>query len=1052
MSTLKQEHTPELMPPPHRGPHNSLWLLACLLLALVQVRWAGYQLGVGNQSIQVAFLQRLHDAALFPRDVMVNLTLDRYPSLFFRALAHVVGLVEFEHLYLALHLLATLGVFVAVAALARVMFRSHWAGLVAGLFLLAGHHHALAGEVLYSNGFTHTWAVFPLLLMALGLWYADWHYAAFALTGALCNAHALEAGQLGLVLVFWALASGRRLGWRKVGGLLAVLALFALPAIVLLLRRHPSFDPLWLQLTRLRSGLHSFPSTWWRPGNADVPRFALAVALGALALSLAPTGAPLRKTLLLTAAAGAMFVVGTVFTEAWPNATVVRAQLFRSSRFVLVVALVTIAWGCWQAWTLPWAGGGDGRRWRGGLEFLSAALTALALIVPPAIVLLPVALAVATLVALINRRLLWQQAALAGAAALICLVAWRQIQFVVPGLSPEFSWRSAFSSSGPGMTGWLVLTAVAALWFLAQQSLSRGQAELVAAVAAGSGVALAVTLGPALLRPPASDAAWCDVQRWAQAHTPVDALFLTPAQESGFRMLSQRSVVGEWRDGTQLYFSADFTKPWWERMNALQPGMRLAPDGQRLLVRGKSLGQLEDEPLIALARQFGATHVVVPAEETRRLMMLYTNAVWGVYRPQIAPPAVQQSSLLARQAAFLREVALPNIEKHRKSDVRLQIVAADGRPLYDAQYRVTQTASAFGFGVSLPPRGADPDTNRLARVRDLFNFTVIRDPAWWATIEPEPGQRQSADLEATLAWCHEQGVASEVSSLGGVPPAWLRSWPVTNQVTRLVEHAQDLVGRYGERVTYWQVTDCGVLLAGASNVIVRLREQYPQSKLGLSDAGRFWSPFEGAVRDADLERGLEDARRLREQGAPVDFVALRGHQPWGVWADVNTIYAVLDEFARESLPVHITEFAVPSAGTIEGSVRRGSWDAKLQADYCRLFYTVCYSHPSVAAINYLELGPGTRVPDAGLFGADGRPKPALAALRDLITKQWRTRLTGTLPLDGRLAFRGFQGDYELTVTLKGGQMARAVFAVAPGRANDLRFELAAATGKLTLVK
>ena len=120
------------------------------------------------------------------------------------------------------------------------------------------------------------------------------------------------------------------------------------------------------------------------------------------------------------------------------------------------------------------------------------------------------------------------------------------------------------------------------------------------------------------------------------------------------------------------------------------------------------------------------------------------------------------------------------------------------------------------------------------------------------------------------------------------------------------------------------------------------------------------------------------------------------------------------------MPVHITEFAVPSAGSIEGPVRRGSWDAKLQAEYCRLFYTVCYSHPAVAAINYLEPGPATRVPGIGLFEADGKPKPALTALQDLITRQWRTRLSGKLPLDGRVAFRGFHGDYELTVTLKGG--------------------------------
>jgi hypothetical protein len=38
-----------------------LWLLVCVLLALVQIPWAGYQLGVGNQGVQVAFLEKLQN-------------------------------------------------------------------------------------------------------------------------------------------------------------------------------------------------------------------------------------------------------------------------------------------------------------------------------------------------------------------------------------------------------------------------------------------------------------------------------------------------------------------------------------------------------------------------------------------------------------------------------------------------------------------------------------------------------------------------------------------------------------------------------------------------------------------------------------------------------------------------------------------------------------------------------------------------------------------------------------------------------------------------------
>ena len=1011
-------------PPPAataRAPRNSLGLLACLLLALVQVLWAGYQLGVGNQSIQVAFLWKRMDPALFPRDAMVNTTLARYPSLFFHALAPLARVIELEHLYLALHLATAIGVLVAVAALVRAMFGSRGAGFVALLFLLAGHHTSLAEQSLYSSGLTHTWAVFPVMIAALALLYAERHWAAFAITGALVNFHALEAGQLGFCLGVWALGNWPRLGWRKLAGLLVVMAACAAPAAWLALRAHETFDAQWMQLMHIRSALHSFPSAWWRAGNPEIPRFALIFALAALAWTPRPERSPTTRWLVVGVAV--LFVAGYLFTEVWPHPVAVRAQLFRSSRFLLVLLLAYIAWGCRQGWVA------------GRLEFGVATLTALAIAVPPASVLLPVAVLVTALVALLRNRLAWWQALLAGAASVVSVVAWRQIQFVVPGLSPEFSWPALLAWRGPGLAATLVIAAAGVLWWLADRELSPWRAAGLTTVGALTALAILVPARERLLTPPAADAAWFDAQRWVRDHTPVDALLLTPPQMGGFRMLSQRSLAGEWRDGTQLYFSGAFTKPWWNQMNLLQPGLRLKPDGRQLLVRGKPLGDLDDEKVLALARAVNATHIVLPADETRRLRVLYTNAVWGVYWPDFAPVEQQQGALLAKQEKFLRDVAVPNIAQHRQSDVRLQIVGADGRPVYDAQYKVVQTNSAFGFGATLP--AGEPARGRF---RDWLNYTVISEPAWWANIEPRDGHRQYDVLEEQLAWCRQQGVATEFSFLTGMPPAWVREAGSETQNVAVSWHALDLLNRFADQVTWWQLCDQGVLLAAITNAWPLIQPQHTPRQFGLSDAGRFHSYRPPAEQEADLCRGLADAKRLREQGIPVSYVALHGHQPWGLWADAATMYAVFDAYAKEGLRVHITEFSVPAEGWIEGPVRGDEWNPKLQAAYLRTFYTVAYSHPAVETIHYA---------DAGLFGADGKLRGVGGALRDTL-KQWRSRVTGKVPLDGRVAFRGFHGDYELVVTLKNGQTARAGFRVGPCTVNEYRFQLDAATGNLVV--
>ena len=119
-----------------------LWIPVCLLLAWLQLTLAGYELGVGNQSIQVPFLLRLHDPTLFARDVMVGTTLNDYPSFFYRGLAPALAWVSLPKLYYLLHWLTTAAVLLFTIELCRALFRTYWPGLVTCLFLLAGHHHA----------------------------------------------------------------------------------------------------------------------------------------------------------------------------------------------------------------------------------------------------------------------------------------------------------------------------------------------------------------------------------------------------------------------------------------------------------------------------------------------------------------------------------------------------------------------------------------------------------------------------------------------------------------------------------------------------------------------------------------------------------------------------------------------------------------------------------------------------------------------------------------------------------------------------------------------
>jgi hypothetical protein len=131
--------------------------------------------------------------------------------------------------------------------------------------------------------------------------------------------------------------------------------------------------------------------------------------------------------------------------------------------------------------------------------------------------------------------------------------------------------------------------------------------------------------------------AWRDVQDWVRLNTPKDAVVLTPPQGTGFRVFSERTIVGEWKDGTQQYFDEGFAKDWGQRMAALTP-------------QGRE--KLTNDEILTTARLFGASFVVsAPRLRHQGLEELYRNKYYAVYgvspaaagSSAAAPPAVRKA-------------------------------------------------------------------------------------------------------------------------------------------------------------------------------------------------------------------------------------------------------------------------------------------------------------------------------------------------------------------------------------------------------------------------
>lgn len=128
---------------------------------------------------------------------------------------------------------------------------------------------------------------------------------------------------------------------------------------------------------------------------------------------------------------------------------------------------------------------------------------------------------------------------------------------------------------------------------------------------------------------------WRDVCRWIAAHTPPDALFLTPREQQTFKWYAGRAEVVNFKDVPQDVASL---LEWKRRLDALYPR---DPAHRRY-----DLAAFSDAELVALARQYGADYLVVDATRTPRrigLPRLYPavreeNRSFDVYRvPPVLP-------------------------------------------------------------------------------------------------------------------------------------------------------------------------------------------------------------------------------------------------------------------------------------------------------------------------------------------------------------------------------------------------------------------------------
>jgi hypothetical protein len=125
---------------------------------------------------------------------------------------------------------------------------------------------------------------------------------------------------------------------------------------------------------------------------------------------------------------------------------------------------------------------------------------------------------------------------------------------------------------------------------------------------------------------------WADAARWVKANGPRDTVYLAPPGRNGFSVISERSIVAEFKlnpDGSMNLAE------WFERLRDLSGGE--LPNGRGFENRrplDKAFAKLTNEQLLALKLKYNAGYAVLPKDSKAQFEVIYQNKDYRVVNLQ----------------------------------------------------------------------------------------------------------------------------------------------------------------------------------------------------------------------------------------------------------------------------------------------------------------------------------------------------------------------------------------------------------------------------------
>ena len=426
------------------------------------------------------------------------------------------------------------------------------------------------------------------------------------------------------------------------------------------------------------------------------------------------------------------------------------------------------------------------------------------------------------------------------------------------------------------------------------------------------------------------------------------------------------------------------------------------------------------------------SNIILPAVLVFVLLSVHTNIL---------------SQEIKQTEARLLKQADENIEKYRKGDIIVQFKSGNGNVISNAKVEIHQKTHDFLFGCIIFDLIRNENRYRedlfKEKFKQIFNLAVF--PFYWPGYESRQGFTGWENMLEVIEWCKVNGITTKghplVWATKSGTPGWLTEYTVNETEELLKTRVLNITSGFRDKIELWDVVNEPVNVKTWKHKMENFNDEndwsvtdtisliadYVEDALNWAHQGNPEATLlineYRTLADKEVRKRYDELlTELRKRKVPLSGIGIQGHEPRQDWFSPEEVWKTFDLYSRFGYPIHITEFHPQSSGVpITGGWRTGAWTPEAQKEFTEQFVKLCFGHPAVASINWWGFSDrNIWLPGGGLVDEEYQPKPVYNMLDSLINHSWKTNSVSRTDDRGRAVFRGFFGEYEISLSTPDG--------------------------------